>query len=505
MKKNINYADINIETARNLIREFRYNDALNMLEMLKTDDLNIDLNFEIARVNFLIKNYSKAIELFEQILKIKFHFHSSLLLAKSYKESGKYKLAVRTLFFAKKKCQYAEQEEIINLIVSVFKECKRADLAVDFIKKSKNTNFSNELESLYPEILNDMTYRNLHGLSLKKYKKNIDETDNIKFKNAVLNEYEIGEKKVVLSSMPRRLNVFLTNACNIQCKMCGVVKYERQELPEDVRKDIISFFPYLEDIIWVGGEVFLYRDFFSLLEYAGKLGIKQSLSTNGMLITDEIARKLCAYNVEISFSIDSICKSTYEYIRYGADFDKLLEKIKLVNSYRNKDNVFTTMHYVLSEYNLNEDLEKTIEFAHKNKFNKILFIIDHFAKHDIKNKIILHFSSVKNKLYGLSKQLNIQLISHIPGGFYESSAAVSKSSDGAISSIPYCFIPWKMLTIDANYSVRPDCFCPEIGNYKSERIIDIWNNAKYIALRKSILNNDKICNPICYNSNRKFY
>ena len=76
----------------------------------------------------------------------------------------------------------------------------------------------------------------------------------------------------------RRLAIVPTTRCTLNCKMCGDFLFtggvKRRDIPfEDVCRDIDACFDLFERVEWlqfVGGEVYIYRDFAKLLDYAQK-------------------------------------------------------------------------------------------------------------------------------------------------------------------------------------------------------------------------------------------
>ena len=517
------------EQAKKFVEEKKYCEAMNLFLKIKKFSLHdSSLDFEIGKLDLLMNNYEDAIKIFKNILKIQFDYNTAILLAKSYREVNKFKNAIKSLLYVKKqKISVQQDKEVNDLIISFMCHFNHKELAVKFMKKIDNKNTSYDIDNLYNDCLGDMTQKNIKGLSLQQYGKIINDVDDAKLKNAILNEYEIYNKKTTLLSKPRRLRILLTNLCNLKCRMCEVVKNNKQQISNDKMNEIVKLFPYLEDIIWMGGEVFLYPGFMDLVEKASQFNIRQSLSTNGILLNNEIVKKLCDCNVDMTFSIDSINKETYEYIRCGADFNKLIENIKLVNLY-NKNKMILTMHYVISKYNCEENLMNVVSFAKKYSFYKLVFIIDTFADSDTYNYIVEKYNKIKKELYIKSVEAGINLISHVPELKKikntdnvcikdNNKESVIRNKTGEVNNcnilesqefqanIPYCFLPWKMITIDANGITRADCFCPELGNYENESILDIWNNNAFVNLRKNILLNNKVCNATCYNSNRKFY
>lgn len=78
--------------------------------------------------------------------------------------------------------------------------------------------------------------------------------------DSILNEIEILQKKTILKSKMKRLWVTVTSRCNIKCKTCGLWK-NQWDLPYKTAKEVMENYPYMERLVWLGGEVFLYKHF----------------------------------------------------------------------------------------------------------------------------------------------------------------------------------------------------------------------------------------------------
>jgi len=80
------------------------------------------------------------------------------------------------------------------------------------------------------------------------------------------------------SLIARRLAIIPTTNCTLNCKLCGDFLFDggvkRRNIPfEDVCRDIDACFDLFDHVEWlqfVGGEVFIYRDFARLLRYVKK-------------------------------------------------------------------------------------------------------------------------------------------------------------------------------------------------------------------------------------------
>ena len=103
-----------------------------------------------------------------------------------------------------------------------------------------------------------------------------------------------------------------TRTCNLKCKHCysssEAKVYENEMTTEEALKFIDDLAEFnVPVILFSGGEPLIRKDFFTLAEYARKKGIRATLSTNGTLITKEIAKKIKDSGIGyVGISIDGI-------------------------------------------------------------------------------------------------------------------------------------------------------------------------------------------------------
>ena len=128
---------------------------------------------------------------------------------------------------------------------------------------------------------------------------------------------------------PRRIKVGLelTSKCNLRCGMCPLPvlrrPYEDMDWPlvERAEREIHGVGLRLK---WLHemGEPLLY----ARLDDAIRLFPEASVSTNGLLLTEEIGAKLLASPLKrLRICVDSINPAVYPQLRTGGDFDKLVE------------------------------------------------------------------------------------------------------------------------------------------------------------------------------------
>ena len=147
------------------------------------------------------------------------------------------------------------------------------------------------------------------------------------------------------------------------------------DINEKTSTEIEKLFPFLEDITWSGGEVFLSKHFERLFDKASKYpNLSQTILTNGLLINEKWAKKITKNKVTLIYSIDGATKEIYEKIRQGAKFNELIKRIRLINRYikRNKSETKKIIHFTVMRTNYKE-MEKMVDFAKKYKFSRIDF------------------------------------------------------------------------------------------------------------------------------------
>ena len=134
--------------------------------------------------------------------------------------------------------------------------------------------------------------------------------------------------------------IVLSNKCNLACIMCRAIQ-NKWEFPQERLKEIKELFPYLERILWQGGEILLLPYFKDLLKESLKYpNIKQAILTNFQLADEEIINLIVRNNIELRISIDGVEKNIYEKIRRGGSFQKLID---ILNSI-----LFLTIKFIIS-------------------------------------------------------------------------------------------------------------------------------------------------------------
>jgi MoaA/NifB/PqqE/SkfB family radical SAM enzyme len=322
--------------------------------------------------------------------------------------------------------------------------------------------------------------------------------------NKALNRLEIAQKKICLDSRVTSLVVTLTTRCQIRCLMCEEYQIP-WDIPENIVDEIVSLFPFLEQIIWQGGEVLSLGYFKDLLEEARRFpNARQCIITNAQPIDDAMADRLVNDNIELTVSIDGSTRESYERIRKGASFDKLVRNLRLINEVRSKKNAANMtmrMHACVMNSNYHE-LAGLVDFAHEYGFDA-LHLMPIWGNIAGTENIFYHHNekaldAIQKQMPSVEKraaEYGLNLLNSLPRGVrppeprkpeeMKEPAVAENSTRGAEL---LCHMPWKRLVINPAGNVCPACHCKEMaGNVLKESLAGIWNNEGMRRYRKNIV------------------
>jgi len=140
-------------------------------------------------------------------------------------------------------------------------------------------------------------------------------------------------KKSVTPTGPFYINVEPTSYCNIRCRICSYdytrkPGYMELSLYEKII-DEASRINIHEVAHFLAGEPLLHPELPYMVEYATAAGMESRLHTNALLLTEEKSRQLL--NAGLAFlgvSFDGDDAETYNFMRQGSDFDKVIDNIR---------------------------------------------------------------------------------------------------------------------------------------------------------------------------------
>jgi radical SAM protein with 4Fe4S-binding SPASM domain len=191
---------------------------------------------------------------------------------------------------------------------------------------------------------------------------------------AILNDTV--ERKGFQTRPPARLHMRLNGQCNLECTMCDIWqqpngRYTDQNFWQSARREL---FPYLKHLEVLGGEPFIQKDTFRLINEVQKVNpnCQWSFITNGNYkVTPKLLTQLDPLNLNcIQLSIDSLEPQQYVKIRKRGNLKKVLETFTSLLQFREyRAAKGTPFHLVVSkcvQKNSWLDISDFFDFAIQN-------------------------------------------------------------------------------------------------------------------------------------------
>ena len=220
----------NFEQAKKYISDNESDSALKLLKQLLKSDSNIkeEIFFELGKIYFIQGKYKKSKFYLNKIKQESLQQFSYDLLFQIYDRLKCYNKVISIFYkFDKKNIN----KYILYTTLKSCYELNKISKMFSVINIIRNENICDVLlEDLIEDIYKNLSYK-IQMLNSKNKKKEVEvlfkkiykniPLKDIKFKNIVLNEYEIAKSKICLKSYPRIAQVVITTSCNLNCIMCS--------------------------------------------------------------------------------------------------------------------------------------------------------------------------------------------------------------------------------------------------------------------------------------------
>lgn len=184
--------------------------------------------------------------------------------------------------------------------------------------------------------------------------------------------------------LPIRLDFENVSRCNFRCTMCTVSDWHKgtraADMPLQSFKRLIDEQTGLVEIKVQGlGEPTLQGDdFFEMIRYARARHIWVRTTTNASLLhLKDNYRKLIDSGVnEVQISCDGADKETFESIRRGSVFERVVENCKLINAYCAERNIERTKMWTVVQRPNRHQLVELVDLAHEMGFRSMAFSLN---------------------------------------------------------------------------------------------------------------------------------
>lgn len=170
-------------------------------------------------------------------------------------------------------------------------------------------------------------------------------------------------RSALVDYLPIKLDIENVSRCNFHCSMCQVSvwpKFKRAEdmTFEDFKRLIDRQYGLVEIKLQGMGEPTLGQEtFYRMIRYARSKHIWVRTVTNASLshVNENYRKIIDAGTSEVQISIDGATKRTFERIRRGSNFERVMTNCKMINQYcRERDLRRTKMWVVVQRDNVDE-------------------------------------------------------------------------------------------------------------------------------------------------------
>ena len=290
------------------------------------------------------------------------------------------------------------------------------------------------------------------------------------------------------------------NLCNLRCKMCyyssdSMRKKEEMDLPL-FRKIADEVFPKTRFLyLSCATEPLMNKQFARIVEATGEYLVPfTSFCTNGQLLKEDVIQaSIQAKLSEIIFSIDGATPATYEEIRRGGKFDRIVEKLDLLASMKRQaksQQPIARINFTCMQRNIRE-LPAMAHFAADHGVRS-LHVRHLLAYTDERNscrkemRYLQEFNSVAGEARHEAKLRGIDLF--LPDPVSGASGGQRDGGDSRRSEAnPYCLLPWLQGIIAWNGDYRVCSFQNRLGNFQEQTFDEIYGSSRMREIRRMML------------------
>ncbi|MDB4264673.1 radical SAM protein [bacterium] len=304
--------------------------------------------------------------------------------------------------------------------------------------------------------------------------------------NIAVNTKEMKHGKTVLTSVPQRLVLELTNSCNLSCIMCGrtTKNFQATFFNFEWFKKLEPVMDRVTEMTLFGwGEPTVHPKFRQILEYLAQFPVKKYFLTNGMLVNS--FDNLIVNTVDVlAISLDGANSSTNDKIRRGADFNRIIQNLRSLIDRRNaspQKRPYINFVMTLMKDNFHE-LPLLVKLAHAIGIEEVKAVyLTSFSK-KMASQVLFNMQTQVKKVFenalDLGERYNILVkLPYLQG-----------NDPAEMEPHKPCFVGWRDFFVGSDGFVRPCQSTPQkffnIQEYSD--FMDMWNAQQYQTFRKTV-------------------
>lgn len=321
--------------------------------------------------------------------------------------------------------------------------------------------------------------------------------------NSELNLAELEDGKTILQSYPRRLVLELTNACNLNCVMCGRNAADFKPTVFDM-ENFYSLEPLMdvvEEVTLMGwGEPTIHPRFIEMLEIINRHSARKYFCSNGMNLK-KIKNAIFDYNVDVfAISLDGATEETNSRIRRGSNINEITKDLKdIVRMKKERGLKYPWINFVFCAMNSNiHELPELVRLAAEIGIEEVKVVYLTVFEETLLNETLWgHEDKVKaffEEAITVGEELGIIL--KLPHYIGEDEADDKLHKD--------CFVTWRDFFVGSDGYVRP-CMSTPVQFFEYDRdkdFVEMWNALEYQKYRENVNDQTAMDFPCkrCYQS-----
>lgn len=255
-------------------------------------------------------------------------------------------------------------------------------------------------------------------------------------------------------------------------------------------RDIVDQFPRLR---WIGltgiGESYLNKDFPHMLEFCAKKKIWVEIFDLFYLIGEPEARLLIELGTEqVWCSMDGATPKTYNKIRVGSDFDKVLNNIKTFVRLKKANGSFfpsLDFHFIVMRENFSEVIPYIELIAEISPGSKIMFTKMLHKYPEVEHLFMDIPEELSHQAKNRGEELGVPIIWNMNTGVNK-----PKMSQCTTWSMPFIFASGEVIPCCSNNEANNREYQKNtsLGNIFENNFAEIWWGKPYSRFREKIKN-----------------
>ena len=293
----------------------------------------------------------------------------------------------------------------------------------------------------------------------------------------------------ILPSKPRKVQIEITNRCNMDCLMCPreVLDIELEHMDWDKFVTVVNKLTEREDITLTGwGEPFLHPRIFDMVTYCKERGHRVMITSNGLFTKDSIVDGILNSGLdEITFSIDGVEGNS---VSNGHTSNKVFENIENISKCRETERPSIRLQATLHK-GCEKDLYDVIRFGARIGVEAVnVGRIDRKYAPDLKRPNPVEEEHIFYEANRIAKESKVRLdwLQYAVGKklirfFYRLlRRKLHKSGRYCLKTFDYAYV-------SREGNVTPCCLLPSVkmGNLLNDDMKTIWQNDEFNHFRKN--------------------